>query len=340
MTAAFAFAPGLVLRVAGQPAAIAQLRREYGPCEVADDAPPALEIVFGSRTAGRAAPPDAVAARGGHKSVSWRVTLGNPADVPLRAWVSTGGWPAGFARSLVQGYVVEPLISIAAARSGHVLLPGAAIVGDDGLVVVIGRSRAGKSTIAARALANGRRILGDDQVLVDADGSWRPFPRRLRIYPDLAVAAPAAFARLHPGTRRVLRLRGVVAAATRGFVCPSLAVPPAELGSAWQPEPLRAARIAIVERRTDAAALVVVPATTERAIDSARRVLVEQRERLATIGGQAWRPALEAVADAELDLLRRALAGTQVQAVVVPAGWSAAEGIARTAAALGLEPGP
>jgi len=340
MTAAFAFAPGLVLRVAGQPAAIAQLRREYGPCEVADDAPPALEIVFGSRTAGRAAPPDAVAARGGHKSVSWRVTLGNPADVPLRAWVSTGGWPAGFARSLVQGYVVEPLISIAAARSGHVLLPGAAIVGDDGLVVVIGRSRAGKSTIAARALANGRRILGDDQVLVDADGSWRPFPRRLRFYPDLAIAAPLAFARLHPGTRTVLRLRGVVAAATRGFVRPSLAVPPAELGGAWQPEPLPAARIALVERRADAAALVVVPATTERAVHWARRVLVEQRERFAMIGGEPWRPALEAAAEAELDLLRLAMAGTPVQAVAVPAGWSAAEGIARTAAALGLEPGP
>jgi len=340
MTAVFAFAPGLALRVGGHAAAVAQLRSEYGPSEIAGDSPAALEIVFGSREAGRAVPQGAVAAKGGHKTVSWRVTLGNPADAPLRAWVSTRGWPPGFARSLVQGYVVEPLLSIAAARCGHVLLPGAGIVGDDGLLVVIGRSRAGKSTIAARALANGRRILGDDQVLVDGEGRWRPFPRRLRFYPDLAVAAPAAFARLRPGTRRMLRLRGTVAAATGGFVRPSLAVQAAELGGAWRPGPLPAARIVLVERRTDAVALVVEPATMERAVDWARRVLVEQRERLAMIGGEAWRPALEAAARTELEILRAALAGTPVQAIAVPAGWSAAEGIARTAAALGLEPGP
>ena len=340
MTAAFAFAPGLVLRVAGPSSAVAQLRSEYGPCEVADDAPPALDIVFGSPMSGRATPPDAIGVTGGHKTVTWRITLGNPANEPLCAWVSTGGWPASFARSLVQGYVVEPLLSIAAVRSGHVLLPGAAIVADDGLLVVIGRSRAGKSTIAARALASGQRVLGDDQVLVDAAGRWRPFPRRLRFYPDLAVAAPTAFARLRPGTRRVLRLRGVVATATGGFVRPSLAVDPGELGGTWEPEPVLATRIALVERRADAVTIAVEPATTERAVEWARQVLVEQRERLASIGGATWLPSLQATALAEADLLLAAMAGTPVNAVVVPAGWSAAEGIARTAAALGLEPGP
>lgn len=340
MTVAFAFAPGLVLRVAGRPAAVAQLRREYGPCQVADDAPAALEVVFGSPTIRREEQPDAVAATGSYKTVTWQVTLGSPAEEPLRAWISTGGWPSGFARSLVQGYVVEPLLSIAAVRSGHVLLPGAGIVGDDGLLVVIGRSRAGKSTIAARALASGRRVLGDDQVLVDAEGRWRPFPRRLRFYPDLAVAAPTAFARLRPGIRRMLRLRGVVATATGGFVRPSLAVSPGELGGTWQPEPVRATRIALVERRADAVAIVVEPATTERSVEWAGQVLAEQRERLASIGRATWLPTLEATALAEADLLRAAMAGTPVQAVGVPVGWSAAKGIARTAAALGLEPGP
>jgi hypothetical protein len=338
MTAAFAFAPGLVLRVAGQPAAIAQLRREYGPCEVAQEpASASLEVVFGSPAAWKGPPPEAVAARGSHKTVSWRVTLGNPADAPLRAWVSTGGWPAGFARSLVQGYVVEPLLSVAAARAGHVLLPAAGIVADDGLLVIIGRSRAGKSTIAARALANGRRVIGDDQVLVDAAGSWRPFPRRLRFYPDLVTAAPAAWNRLGRRTRAVLRGRRLVAAATRGFVRPSLAVPPAELGGRWEPDPLPAARIALVERRAGATSLVVASADPECAVAWAREVLAEQRSRLAVIGGAAWAPALRAVADDEAARLRRAFEDVPVISVVVPAGWSAPEGVSRTAVALGLE---
>ena len=340
MTATFAFAPGLTLGVAGQPAAVEQMRSEYGPCEVADTAPAALEVVFGSPAGGLEARPGDVAAPGGHKTVRWHVTLGRPAEAPLRAWISIDGWPPAFARSLVQGYVIEPLLSIAAARTGHVLLPGAGIVADDGLLVVIGRSRAGKSTIAARALANGRRVLGDDQVLVDAGGAWRPFPRRLRFYPDLAVAAPAAFARLTMGSRRQLRVRGLVSTMTGGFVRPSLAVLPAELGATWSAASVPATRIALVERRPDVDRLVVEPATTDRALDWAAAVLAEQRARLASIGGATWLSTLEETASAEARLLRSALAGIPVQAVVVPVGWTAAEGIARTAAALGLEPGP
>jgi hypothetical protein len=136
-----------------------------------------------------------------------------------------------------------------------------------------------------------------------------------------------------------LRLRGALATATGGWVRPSLAVRPAELGGTWQPEPLRAARIALVERRADVAAVVVEPATPERAVDWAVQVLGEQRARLATIGGDAWRDLLEATAAAEADLLLAALTGTPVQSVTVPAGWPAAEGIAATATALGLERG-
>lgn len=76
----------------------------------------------------------------------------------------------------------------------------------------------------------------------------------------------------------------------------------------------------------------------ERAVEWAVLVLEEQRARLAAIGGDAWRVVLQATAGAEADLLRAAMTGTLVQAVSVPAGWSAAEGIAATAIALGLEP--
>ena len=152
-SAQFEFAGQLRLRVTGDAAAIGHARREYGRAEAPDAGPVDLQVDFGPigrgaerATAGDPAPAPARApARGGHKTVRWRVDLDNPGDTPLVARIETSGWPASFARSLVQGYIAEPLLSVAAARRGIVLLPGAGIVLDDGLVPcsgVPGRARA------------------------------------------------------------------------------------------------------------------------------------------------------------------------------------------------------
>ena len=198
--AVFAFATDLRLRVTGQAAAVRHARREYGAAEVPDARRVDVEVAFGPlgrdavRSRGGAAEP--LIGRGRHKTVAWRVEAGDPDAVPLTARIETAGWPTAFALSLVQGYVIEPLLSIAGARRGIVLLPGAGIVLDDGLVLLLGRSRAGKSTLAARALTAGRAILGDDQLFVGPDATAWPFPRSLRFYPDLARTAPASFAQL------------------------------------------------------------------------------------------------------------------------------------------------
>lgn len=350
--ATFEFAPGLVVTVSGGRADVRHLEREYRPCRVvaaagtgpavptpAGPAPatPALEVVFGRSPAWAAAPPSRRIS-GGHKSVGWNVTLSAADCRPTRVDLALRGVPASFARTLVQGYFVEPLLSVAAAEAGHVLLPAAGIVADGGLDVLVGRSRTGKSTLAARALAAGRRVIGDDQVIADAGGGWRPFPRRLRFYPDLRVTAPAAWAALESRSRSRLIARRIVATITGGFVRPSLAVDPTELGGRWDPAPIPAARILLLARDPAVSGVQVVPADTDRALGWAADVLREQRSRLASLADPGWTARLDAVAALERDLLAQAITGIPVLEVRIPGAWEAARTIESTAGALALEP--
>ena len=75
--------------------------------------------------------------------------------------------------------------------------PLAAALDRDGKALILfGAAGAGKTTLSARAAAGGIRSLGDDQVIVDASPVCWPFPRRMRLYPDLKVTAPEAHALL------------------------------------------------------------------------------------------------------------------------------------------------
>lgn len=337
-TVAFQFARGLTLRISGQPADVRHARREYGPAETSDAAVPDVELTFGVRTA-ELGDAGVTEGRGGHKSVAWRVGLGDPAAGTLTGSIRTSGWPRSFARSLVQGYVVEPILSLAAARRGMALVPGAGIGLDGGLVLLLGRSRAGKSTLAARSLAAGRVVLGDDQLFVDADGVAWPFPRSLRFYPDLEHTAPSAWERLPAATRRALRMRAALSVVTRGFIRPSLAVPAAALvggGSAATGGPARIARIVLIERDADRSRLEAEASTPEAAIGWATELLREQRERLARLGGPAWVDAIARTAETEHALLGGAFAGIAVERVAIPKAWDAATAVAATARLLSI----
>jgi hypothetical protein len=342
-SAQFEFAGQLRLRVTGDAAAIGHARREYGPAEVPDAGSVDLQVDFGQigEDAARATEGDPAAAqapgRGGHKTVGWRVSIGDPAAAPLVARIETSGWPASFARSLVQGYVVEPLLSVAAAGRGIVLLPGAGIVLDDGLVLLLGRSRAGKSTLAARALTAGRDVLGDDQLFVGPDGSAWPFPRSLRFYPDLVRTAPHAYAGLRRRTRAGLRLRAGLARLSAGYVRPSLAIDGAELGQRWNPEARPIARLVLVERDAAQSNLDVATGSTKQAIEWAAELLREQRTRLAILGGEAWHAAIEHAADIERRVLGQCFEGLPVDRVAIPGSWDAPTAVAATARWLGID---
>jgi hypothetical protein len=151
----YAFLPALRLAVCGDVAALRHFDHEYGRRAI-DDPPDGIEVSIqfvGDRRPGIRPLAARGSGRGGHKSVRWEVVLSGPSERPLQAAISLLGWPRSFGLSLVQGYFVEALLSLAAPRTGHILLPAAAIDSDDGPVLILGPSGAGKTSLSARAIA-------------------------------------------------------------------------------------------------------------------------------------------------------------------------------------------
>ena len=328
----FRFAEGLLLRARGAPSVRRHFRREYGAADSVAAAAVDLEVSFARalpRSTGRVI-------EGGHKSVGWKVELSAPGERPLRAWVALRGRPRSFAYSLVQGYFVEPLLSVAAARNGLTLLPSAALGGDGGAILLIGAPRSGKSTVMARAAARGLTVLGDDQVLVDSAGRCWPFPRRLRVYSDLSATAPDAYARLAPRRRAGLVARRMTVGITRGYVAPPLRIAPSELGQRNSPPALPLARVYAVERAGGGDAVESVPLDPAGALEAARWVLATQRLHLEP-AGEAWGSELAEVRRLEEEILGHAFADVPVERITVPAEWPAARGIAALAERLGIE---
>ena len=281
--------------------------------------------------------PDGAASdlHGRHKTVSWSVNLGRADADPLRATIALTGRPRWFGVSLIQGFIIEPLISLASAHDGHVLLPAAGIAEEGGVLLIIGRSRSGKSSVSARALALGRHVLGDDQVLLDSGGVISAFPRRMRVYDDLMATSPMAVRSLPPRIRLALQLRRVLRIATRGFVAPSLALPRSAFGPMRQ-GPLPIHRIVVVRRSPIAQQLTTEPISHEDARSEAMDIVSEQRAPLGRLQRADWLTLLQSVAARESAMLDAALRRAPAYRVVVPEAWGAPEAVEALARALDI----
>jgi hypothetical protein len=334
--ARYSFGPAVDLRVRGSALARTHFAREYGPGGAGDGAP---DVDADVRLWRR--PPaehEGVRAVGGHKTARWRVALSDPDRRPLGIRIDVTGGPPSFALSLVQGYYVEPLVAVALARSGFVALPSAALVARDGARVIMGRSGTGKSSVSVRALAAGWDTLGDDQVVIGADGRCWRYPRRLRLYPDVRRTAPRAWLRLRPATRRALQGRRLLRAATRGYVAPSLAVAASELGRPGPAEPVPAARLVVVERSAEVTSLTERERDAGWAVRQARAVLGEQRVRLAAAADARWTAALEDAAEREAETVRAWLGRLPISQLLIPRTWDAPTAVGALADRVGLDP--
>ncbi len=249
----------------------------------------------------------------------------------MRVAVAVRG-PLGLA--LVQSQVIEPLVSLAAIRAGSVLLPGAAIAQGDRTLLLLGRSRSGKTSLAARALAAGLRVLGDDQVIINADRECLPFPRRLRLYPDLSRTAPAAFAALRPSVRTRLAALGRVNALTRGFVAPPVSVSPSAIGAdATGPVRLLIGEVVVV-RRARVGALTLQPLDAGELAAETDDVLMGQRSEIFRVPGV--RAAYETLLAHERAIISCALADAPARRVLVPDSWTSEQAVGALARELGL----
>jgi hypothetical protein len=336
----YAFLPALRLAVCGQPATLRHFDREYGP-RALTDAPDQIEvsIEFDSDER-RSIHPLAARASGGHKSVRWTVAISGPSDRPIKAAISLRGWPRSFGLSLVQGYFVEALVSLAAPGSGHTLLPAAAIDSDAGPVLILGPSGAGKSSLSAKAIAHGRTVIGDDQVLLDATGRCTAFPRRMRFYPDLRATAPEAYRALPGPTRASLLARGIVDRLTGGYVRPSLAVDPVDMGRSRELGSGVIRRVLLLEPRAPVVDMEVTSGDLDTLLSDARGLFESQRARLWSIAPERWREATAPIAAREQEILRSALDGLQFERVRIPAGWAPKRSIEALAQLIGMTSEP
>jgi hypothetical protein len=330
----YAFGPVVRLRVRGPALARSHFEREYGPPAPLDGvADVEAEVRFRRSPSTRGL----LGVVGGHKTARWRVALSPPHERPLRAVIAVAGGPPSFALSLVQGYYVEPLVAVALARAGFVALPSAAVVGSAGALVIMGRSGSGKSSVSVRALASGRSILGDDQVVIGGDGGCWPYPRRLRLYPDIKHTAPQAWPRLRRSTRLALRLRQALRWSTRGYVAPSLAVSAAELGAPVARGRVPAARVAVVERSAGVRSLTEEERDAGWAAQEAAKVLAEQRARLSAVADARWIAALDDAAEREAEVLRGWLEQLPIAHLRIPRGWDAPTAVRALAELLGTD---
>jgi hypothetical protein len=317
----YTFAEAVRLRIRAPQRLLDHFDAEYGETRAAAVREPDIDvrIGYGGRVS---AVPGGVEVSGGHKTARWRVALGPPDARPLRAVIALSGGPPSFTLSLVQGYFVEALVAVALTAADRAALPAAAFADHGGATVLLGRSGAGKTTLTARALAAGRTVLSDDQIVIDASGRvWR-YPRRLRLYPDIRYTAPEAWSRLAPGTRATLRGRAVVRRLTRGHVAPSLAVPPAEIGETVAPGPLPVRRLVVVDRGA-IDEFTHDPQPPAWVLAQAETVLTEQRARFTRAVGGAWAETLAAVLEAERRTVSAAFADVPATGVTLPRAWSA-----------------
>ena len=216
------------------------------------------------------------------------------------------------------------------------LLPAAGIVDGRGLTVIVGRSRAGKSTLAARVIVAGGQMLGDDQILATRSGGWQSFPRRLRFYPDIRETAPSVWGRLPVRRRGVLVGRRALERITRGAVRPSLAIAPDELGGRWDPATHEATRIVLLERGAEIETVDIEEVRSAEAVAWAQSIIAEQRARLVRHLSPDWLARLDRVPPLEQDVLGHAIEGVPVLRVRLPGTWPAPRAVAAAARALGF----
>lgn len=319
--------PGVVLAIGGGAVARGYFRREYGEARAAGDGlRPDLEARF-TRVASEQA---GSVIEGRHKLARWRVRAALRPDGAVGVHAHVQG---PFGLPLVQSAIIEPLIGLAAARHALALVPGALLLdGERRGVLLVGGSGAGKTSLAARAVAAGHAVLADDRVFLDAQATGSSFARRMRLYPDIGDTAPAAWDRLAPAARRRLDAAAALRRASAGRFAPPVAVARAELGAEAPPPSAPIRRILLLRRedRDDARLCDVCAAA---AIGEIAQHMRDDRARLhdAGLGSE-----LEQLAARDRAVLEAAVAATTVQRLAIPVAWPAARSVERLAAELGV----
>src|SRR5437867_2154581 len=135
---------------------------------------------------------------GRHKTVHWRVAVSSLQAETIRVLFEGRGQ---LVISFLQTFYIEPLLRLKFLKRGNALLHAACLAHGERSILFPAGSGVGKSTLMLRHAASGKRVQGDNYVILTGEGHTLAFPRRLRIYSDLAAVSPDIFGRLCPEAR-------------------------------------------------------------------------------------------------------------------------------------------
>jgi hypothetical protein len=328
----FVFGNGVSLAIDGPRRALDHFTAEYGPNRQAIEFHDADVQVHIERP-----PYEELREIGGYKTARWRIAMGSAHEERLTVSIALLSVPASFGLSLVQGYFVEPILEMAFTRRGQLLAPAAGYVIGDSACLLVGASRSGKSSLMVRALGEGIRILGDDQVIISSRATVLSFPRRLRVYADIRNTAFHAY-RAFP-VRLKIALRGLEALSrsTAGWVTPPVRIQASALGPQPATLELPLRRLYVIDRDEQAVGPRRSAVEAGRLVDEILTLLDRQRERLIPLlVDRPWADLLQRVRSEESVILKQALAEVSAERLVVPSHWKARRAIDHLQHEIGL----
>jgi len=213
----YRFPSGVTLRLqTDQREVLGHLDAEYG--SVTTEAPGEADIdVYAGQSAISSSAQDSEfneAYEGRHKTVHWRVAVSSLQAETIRVLFEGRGQ---LVISFLQTFYIEPLLRLKFLKRGNALLHAACLAHGERSILFPAGSGVGKSTLMLRHAASGKRVQGDNYVILTGEGHTLAFPRRLRIYSDLAAVSPDIFGRLPPAERWRLRVAGLIRRFSLGY---------------------------------------------------------------------------------------------------------------------------
>ncbi len=151
---------------------------------------------------------------GRHKTVHWRVAVSSLQAETIRVLFEGRGQ---LVISFLQTFYIEPLLRLKFLKRGNALVHAACLARGERSILFPAGSGVGKSTLMLRHAASGKPVQGDNYVILTSEGHTLAFPRRLRIYADLAAVSPDIFGRLPPAERWRLRVAGLIRRFSLGY---------------------------------------------------------------------------------------------------------------------------
>lgn len=227
---------GLTVRSHVGPGALAHLDGQLAPFRVpALDAPADISVdIVSSVTSARGARRfGAVAVGANHvswahrsKVARWHVALEGLERPPFH--LSFSGNRFSY-RSLFF-HVLQPLVDYHLGLNGMALVHASAVGTEQSALAFSSLSGVGKTSLAILLLSMGLpQFLGDEFIIVSADGTARSFPLPLSLFHRNLVSTPSLRRRLTTRARASLTMNRVLSAVTRAMVRPRLPMGVAEI---------------------------------------------------------------------------------------------------------------